>query len=90
MKPNWPAPIFFSLGRGILAIFVIYRHNGRLGHPVILRRALELLPAAGFTEVRLCDLEWSSKALDLANPHELTDWPITTRRTLVDHGYIRC
>ena len=75
-KPNLPLTSFSHLGRALLAIFRIYRQNGRLGHPGTLRRVLGLLPAAGFTEERLGYLEWSSKALDLAYPRRLTDWPI--------------
>ncbi|WP_428514902.1 hypothetical protein [Roseovarius sp.] len=75
-EPNLPLTNISHLGRALLAIFSIYRQNGRLGHPATLRRILELLPAAGFIEERLDFLEWSTKALDLAYPRRMNDWPI--------------
>ena len=75
-KPNLPFTNFSHLANALLAIFKIYQQNGRLGHPETLRRVLELLPATGFIEERLGYLEWSSKALDLAYPYRMTDWPI--------------
>lgn len=73
---NLPITNFSNLGWALLTIFKIYRQNGQLGHPVTLRRVLELLPAAGFIEERLGYLEWSTKVLDLAYPRRMTDWPI--------------
>ncbi len=75
-EPNLPLSNFSHLGRALLALFKIYRQNGRLGHPETLRLIFELLLAAGFTEERLGYLEWSTKALDLAYPRRMTDWPI--------------
>ena len=75
-EPNLPYNLFSHLGQALLAIFKIYSQNGRLGHPVTLKRVFELLPAAGFTEEHFGYLEWSTKALDLAYPSRMTDWPI--------------
>lgn len=76
MEPNLPRTNFSHLGEAFLAMFSVYRQNGKLGHPATLKLIFELLPAAGFTEERLGYLEWSTKALDLAYPHRMTDWPI--------------
>jgi hypothetical protein len=75
-EPNLSLSNFSPLGSAFLAIFGIYRQNGRLGHPATLRRVIELLPAAGLIEERLGHLEWSTKALDLAYPRRMTDWSI--------------
>ncbi|WP_299049173.1 hypothetical protein [uncultured Tateyamaria sp.] len=75
-EPNLPLTNFSHLGQAFLAVFRVYRQNGRLGHPATLKRILELFLAAGFTEKRLGYLEWSTKALDLAYPRRMTDWPI--------------
>jgi hypothetical protein len=75
-KSNLPHAHFSPLEEAFLAIFKIYRQNGRLGHPDTLGRVFALLPATGFAEERLGYLEWSPKALDLAYPHRMTDWPI--------------
>jgi len=74
--PNLPLANFSRLGRAFLAVFRVYRQSGRLGHPATLRHILELFLAAGLTEERLGYLEWSTKALDLAYPSRMTDWPI--------------
>ena len=76
VEPNLPATNFSHLGWALLAIFKVYRQNRRLGNPETLKRIFDLLPTAGFTEERMGYLEWSTKALDLAYPRRMTDWPI--------------
>tara|TARA_R100000935_G_C2769972_1_gene137253 strand:+ start:155 stop:790 length:636 start_codon:yes stop_codon:yes gene_type:complete len=57
---SYPASAF-------LVVFSIYELNGYLGHPDTLRRVFSLFLQAGLTEARFGYVEWSQRALDLAN-----------------------
>ncbi len=72
-EPNLPLTNLPHLEQALLAIFRIYRQNGRLGHPKTLGQIFELLLESGFTEKRLGFLEWSTRALDMAYPRRMGD-----------------
>jgi len=66
---------YSHLGNSLSAMFLVYEQNGRLGHPLTMKRVFECFESAELIEVRFGFNEWTEKALDLAYPRRRSGNP---------------